>query len=71
METTGVDRNKTERTILIIACALAILLALFFSVAILPKIAPFLIIDGNLGSLIFGIPLFVVGCLFLIICLHN
>lgn len=125
METKGVDRNKTGRTILIIARVLATLLVLFFSVAILPKIAqeiidgfkgefyhagwegimmeltylvfiigfiiswwrkclggllillssiiqmgPFLIIDGNLGSLIFGIPLFVVGCLFLIICLN-
>lgn len=32
------------------------------------QMAPFLIIDGNLGSLIFGIPLLVSGVLFLIIC---
>jgi hypothetical protein len=31
------------------------------------QMAPFLIIEGNLGSLIFGIPLLVVGILFLII----
>ncbi len=34
------------------------------------QMAPFLIIDGNLGSFIFGIPLFVVGCLFLLFCFH-
>jgi hypothetical protein len=31
------------------------------------QMAPFLIIEGNLGSLIFGIPLLVVGILFLVI----
>ena len=32
------------------------------------QMGPFLIIEGNLGSLIFGIPLIVVGPLFLILC---
>ena len=31
------------------------------------QMAPFLIIEGNLGSLIFGIPLLVVGILFIVI----
>jgi len=35
------------------------------------QMAPFLIIDGNLGSLIFGVPLFVVGALFLLVCLQK
>lgn len=113
--------NKTT-TLVIITYALAILLVLFFSFALLPKLVqdiidngisvlfsggwgglvmvwtyivfiigfsfawwhkliggiiiilasllqmlPFLIIEGNIGSLIFGIPLLVVGILFLII----
>lgn len=32
------------------------------------QMAPFLIIDGNLGSLIFGIPLLIVGVLFTVLC---
>lgn len=32
------------------------------------QMAPFLIIDGNLGSLIFGIPLLIVGVLFAVLC---
>ena len=35
------------------------------------QMGPFLIIDGNLGSLIFGVPLFVVGALFLLVCLQK
>ncbi len=35
------------------------------------QMAPFLIIEGNLGSLIFGVPLFVVGALFLLVCLQK
>lgn len=34
------------------------------------QMLPFLIIEGNLGSLYFGVPLFVIGALFLIICLR-
>jgi len=43
---------------------------LIIVLASLIQMGPFLIIQGNLGSLIFGVPLFVVGALFLIICLH-
>jgi hypothetical protein len=32
------------------------------------QMGPFLIIDGNLGSLIFGVPLLVSGVLFIILC---
>jgi len=35
------------------------------------QMAPFLIIDGNLGSLIFGAPMFIVGALFLLVCLQK
>ena len=35
------------------------------------QMGPFLIIDGNLGSLIFGIPLFVIGLMFLLYCLDR
>lgn len=35
------------------------------------QMGPFLIIDGNLGSLIFGIPLLVAGVLFLVICRYQ
>lgn len=41
-------------------------LLIFFASII--QMAPFLIIEGNLGSLIFGIPLLVVGVLFLVVC---
>lgn len=32
------------------------------------QMAPFLIIDGNLGSLIFGIPLLITALLFMVFC---
>jgi hypothetical protein len=35
------------------------------------QMGPFLIIDGNMGSLIFGIPLLISGILFLIICKQS
>jgi len=35
------------------------------------QMGPFLIIDGNLGSLIFGAPMFIVGALFLLVCLQK
>ncbi len=35
------------------------------------QMIPFLIIECNLGSLIFGVPLFVVGALFLLVCLQK
>jgi hypothetical protein len=43
---------------------------LIIVLASLIQMGPFLIIQGNLGSLIFGVPLFVVGALFLILCLR-
>jgi len=45
-------------------CIAAILLLL----ASVIQMGPFLIIDGNLGSLIFGIPILISGVLFLIVC---
>lgn len=35
------------------------------------QMAPFLIIDGNLGSLIFGIPLLIVGVLYVTNCKNS
>ena len=35
------------------------------------QMAPFLIIEGNFGSLIFGIPLLVVGVTFLLVCRNR
>ena len=32
------------------------------------QMGPFLIIDGNMGSLIFGLPLLISGVLFLVVC---
>jgi len=39
-----------------------------FIFASVVQMGPFLIIDGNLGSLIFGIPLLLAGVLFLVAC---
>ena len=35
------------------------------------QMGPFLIIDGNLGSLIFGLPMLIVGVLFMISCKNT
>ena len=35
------------------------------------QMAPFLIIDGNWGSLIFGVPILISGSLFLWVCFDN
>ena len=37
-------------------------------IASIVQMGPFLIIDGNLGSLIFGVPLLISGVLFLVVC---
>lgn len=126
MENNGISQTRKTRLLLISTRVLATSLAIFFSIAFLPKMvqevmecfkgeffqagweglvmeltyfvfmvgfviswwkkclggiiillasiiqmAPFLIIDGNLGSLIFGLPMFIIGCLFVIFCIHK